>query len=34
MGGLALAASGHHASHAFLLHLAPLGGRIFDDQVE
>ncbi|MEM7522693.1 MAG: extracellular solute-binding protein [Pseudomonadota bacterium] len=31
MGGLASrAASGHHASHAFLLHLAPLGGRIFD----
>ncbi|NRA86618.1 MAG: extracellular solute-binding protein [Rhizobiales bacterium] len=33
MGGLASrAASGHHASHAYLLHLAPLGGRIFDDQ--
>ena len=33
MGGLASrAASGQHASHAFLLHLAPLGGRIFDDQ--
>lgn len=33
IGGLASrAASGHHASHAFLLHLAPLGGRIFDDQ--
>lgn len=33
MGGLASrAASGHHAAHAFLLHLAPLGGRIFDDQ--
>ena len=33
MGGLASrAASGHHASHAFLLHLAPLGGRIFDDK--
>jgi len=33
MGGLASrAASGHHASHAFLLHLAPLGGHIFDDQ--
>lgn len=33
MGGLASrAASGHHASHAFLLHLAPLGGRIFDEQ--
>lgn len=32
MGGLASrAASGHQASHAFLLHLAPLGGRIFDD---
>ena len=32
MGGVASrAASGHHASHAFLLHLAPLGGRIFDD---
>ncbi len=24
--------SGHQASHAFLLHLAPLGGRVFDDQ--
>ncbi|MCG9551877.1 extracellular solute-binding protein [Vibrio sp. Isolate31] len=33
MGGLASrAASGHHASHAFLLHLSPLGGRVFDDQ--
>ena len=33
MGGVASrAASGHHASHAFLLHLAPLGGRIFDDR--
>lgn len=33
MGGLASrAASGHHAAHAFLLHLAPLGGRIFDEQ--
>lgn len=32
MGGMATrAASGQHASHAFLLHLAPLGGRIFDD---
>ena len=32
MGGLASrAASGQHASHAFLLHLAPLGGRIFDE---
>lgn len=33
MGGLSSrAASGHHASHAFLLHLAPLGGRIFDEE--
>ncbi|MEL6424100.1 MAG: extracellular solute-binding protein [Pseudomonadota bacterium] len=33
MGGMASrAASGHQASHAFLLHLAPLGGRVFDDQ--
>ncbi|MEM8949035.1 MAG: extracellular solute-binding protein [Pseudomonadota bacterium] len=33
MGGLSSrAASGHQASHAFLLHLAPLGGRIFDDE--
>ena len=33
MGGVASrAASGHHASHAFLLHLAPLGGRIFDNE--
>jgi multiple sugar transport system substrate-binding protein len=32
MGGVASrAASGHQAAHAFLLHLAPLGGRIFDD---
>lgn len=32
MGGLASrAASGHHAAHAYLLHLAPLGGRVFDD---
>ncbi|MEO0542630.1 MAG: extracellular solute-binding protein [Pseudomonadota bacterium] len=32
MGGVSSrAASGHHASHAFLLHLAPLGGRVFDD---
>tara|TARA_Y100001956_G_scaffold32859_2_gene32198 strand:+ start:98 stop:1417 length:1320 start_codon:yes stop_codon:yes gene_type:complete len=32
MGGLSSrAASGHHASHAFLLHLAPLGGHVFDD---
>lgn len=33
MGGLASrAASGHQASHAFLLHLNPLGGGIFDNQ--
>ncbi|MEX0277605.1 MAG: extracellular solute-binding protein [Ruegeria sp.] len=33
MGGLSSrAASGHHAAHAFLLHLNPLGGAIFDDQ--
>ncbi len=33
MGGLASRGqSGHQTSHAFLLHLAPLGGRIFDDQ--
>ncbi|MCA0422218.1 MAG: extracellular solute-binding protein [Proteobacteria bacterium] len=33
MGGLASrAASGQHASHAYLLHLAPLGGKVFDDQ--
>ncbi|MFV0359220.1 extracellular solute-binding protein, partial [Tropicimonas sp.] len=33
VGGLASrAASGHQASHAFLLHLAPLGGRVFDDE--
>ncbi|MFK7763922.1 MAG: extracellular solute-binding protein [Roseobacter sp.] len=32
MGGMASrAASGHQASHAFLLHLAPLGGRVFDE---
>ncbi len=32
MGGLASrAASGHHAAHAFLLHLSPLGGAIFDE---
>ena len=32
MGGSASrAASGHQASHAFLLHLAPLGGRVFDE---
>ncbi|MGL4440578.1 MAG: extracellular solute-binding protein [Bosea sp. (in: a-proteobacteria)] len=32
MGGMASrAASGHHAAHAYLLHLAPLGGRVFDD---
>jgi multiple sugar transport system substrate-binding protein len=31
MGGVASrAASGHQAAHAFLLHLAPLGGRVFD----
>ncbi|WP_308915829.1 extracellular solute-binding protein [Jannaschia sp. LMIT008] len=35
MGGMASrAASGHQASHAFLLHLAPLGGRVFDDNWE
>ncbi|MEP4194686.1 MAG: extracellular solute-binding protein [Aliishimia sp.] len=35
MGGMASrAASGHQASHAFLLHLAPLGGRVFDDSWE
>ncbi len=35
MGGMASrAASGHQASHAFLLHLAPLGGRVFDDAWE
>lgn len=33
MGGLASrAASGHHAAHAYLLHLNPLGGGIFDDK--
>ncbi|WP_372573418.1 extracellular solute-binding protein [Ruegeria jejuensis] len=33
MGGLSSrAASGHHAAHAFLLHLNPMGGAIFDDQ--
>ena len=32
MGGLASRGqSGHQTSHAFLLHLNPLGGRIFDD---
>ena len=32
MGGLATrAASGHQAAHAFLLHLNPPGGAIFDD---
>jgi len=32
MGGVASrAASGHQAAHALLLHLAPLGGRVFDD---
>lgn len=35
MGGLSSrAASGHHAAHAFLLHLNPLGGAIFDDDWE
>lgn len=35
MGGVASrAASGHHAAHAFLLHLNPLGGAIFDDNWE
>lgn len=35
MGGLASrAASGHHAAHAFLLHLNPLGGAIFDENWE
>ena len=35
MGGLASrAASGHHAAHAFLLHLNPLGGAVFDDNWE
>lgn len=29
-GGASRAASGHQASHALLLHLAPLGGRVFD----
>lgn len=33
VGGMASrAASGHQASHAFLLHLAPLGGRVFDGE--
>ncbi|WP_108837198.1 extracellular solute-binding protein [Tateyamaria sp. Alg231-49] len=33
MGGLSSrAASGHHAAHAFLLHLNTLGGAIFDDE--
>lgn len=33
MGGLASrGASGHQLSHAFLLHLAPLGGRFYDDE--
>ena len=33
MGGLASRGkSGHQASHAFLLHLAPLGGRVLDDE--
>ncbi len=35
VGGMASrAASGHQASHAFLLHLAPLGGKVFDDNWE
>jgi multiple sugar transport system substrate-binding protein len=35
MGGVASrAASGQQASHAFLLHLAPLGGRVFDSAWE
>lgn len=35
MGGVASrAASGHQAAHAFLLHLAPLGGRVFDSAWE
>ncbi|MEL6477133.1 MAG: extracellular solute-binding protein [Pseudomonadota bacterium] len=35
MGGMSSrAASGHQASHAFLLHLAPLGGRVLDDSWE
>lgn len=35
MGGVASrAASGHQAAHAYLLHLAPLGGRVFDDAWE
>ena len=35
MGGMASrAASGHQASHAYLLHLAPLGGQVFDDNWE
>jgi multiple sugar transport system substrate-binding protein len=33
MGGLtSRGASGHQLSHAFLLHLAPLGGRFYDDE--
>jgi len=33
MGGLtSRGASGHQVSHAFLLHLAPLGGRFYDDK--
>ena len=32
MGGLATRSeSGHQTTHAFFLHLAPLGGRMFDD---
>ncbi len=35
MGGLASRGqTGHHVVHAWLLHLAPLGGRIFDDKWE
>lgn len=33
MGGLATRSeSGHQTTHAFFLHLAPLGGRMFDEQ--
>ncbi|WP_419913778.1 extracellular solute-binding protein [Hoeflea sp.] len=33
MGGLASRGkSGHQTSHAFLLHLAPMGGKVLDDQ--
>ncbi len=35
IGGLASRGqTGHHVVHAWLLHLAPLGGRIFDDKWE